>query len=248
MDDFLLFAAVGFAAQLIDGAIGMGHGLIGMTILLSFGLPPATASASVHAAEVFTTAASGASHWAFGNVDRALALRLAIYGVIGGIIGAYVLVHAPHEPILFAVSVYLLLMGGVILLKAFGGQRSGSPALRHTAALGFSGGFLDAMGGGGWGPIVTSTLIGRGMVSRLAIGSSIAAEFFVAAAVSATFIATIGIELWPVILGLIIGGLIAAPFAAYATRYLPDRPLMILVAISIMILSCRQVVRLVVPE
>lgn len=247
MDDFLLFIAVGFAAQLVDGAIGMGHGLIGMTILLSFGLPPATASASVHAAEVFTTAASGVSHSLFGNVDRSLAWRLALYGVVGGIIGAYVLVHAPHEAILVVVSIYLFAMGGVILLKASRGQAGGSPPFRQTAVLGLGGGFLDAMGGGGWGPIVTSTLIGRGMPSRLAIGSSIAAEFFVATAVSATFIATIGIELWPVILGLIIGGLVAAPFAAYATRYLPDRPLMILVATSIMILSCRQIAVLIVP-
>lgn len=242
MDDLLLFVAVGFAAQLIDGAIGMAYGLTAMTFLLNFGIPPAIASASIHAAEVFTTGASGLSHWAFGNVDRRTIWRLAIAGAFGGVAGAYLLVTSPSEIIRFGVSFYLFAMGTLILWKALQRRQSQASPASHVPALGLFGGFLDAIGGGGWGPIVTATLIGRGMTPRLAIGSSNAAEFFVTAAVSATFIATIGLELWPVIAGLIIGGVLAAPFAAYATRRLPDRPLMILVGVVIMLLSSRQAI------
>lgn len=242
MDDFLLFVAIGFAAQLIDGAIGMAYGLTAMTILLNFGILPVIASASIHAAEVFTTGASGLSHWFFGNIDRRIIWRLAIAGMLGGVAGAYLLIISPAEIIRIGISLYLLAMGSVILWKVFWKRpRQQSPA-RYAPILGLSGGFLDAIGGGGWGPIVTSTLIGRGMTPRLAIGSSNAAEFFVTTAVSATFIATIGLELWPVIVGLIIGGVLAAPFAAYATRRMPDRSLMILVSIVIMLLSCRQLI------
>jgi len=241
MDELLLFVAVGFAAQLIDGAIGMAYGLTAMTVLLNFGIPPAIASASIHAAEVFTTGASGLSHWLFGNVERYTMWRLAVAGVLGGVAGAYLLVLSPTGIIRIGVSLYLFAMGCVILWKAFRKPTGQMAPYRHTSVLGLSGGFLDAIGGGGWGPVVTSTLIGRGMTPRLAIGSSNAAEFFVATAVSVTFIATIGLELWPVIAGLIVGGVLAAPFAAYATRRLPDRPLMILVGVVIMLLSCRQV-------
>lgn len=245
MDDLLFFIAVGFAAQLVDGAIGMGYGLTGMTMLLSFGITPATASASVHAAEVFTTAASGLSHWRFGNVDRSLVRRLAIPGVIGGVVGAVVLVSAPQAPILVGISVYLFLMGAIILRKAFRKGSTATPGGRQASALGLFGGFFDALGGGGWGPIVTSTLIGHGITPRLAIGSSIAAEFFVATAVSGSFIATIGLDLWPVIAGLVAGGILAAPLAAWLTRRLPDRPLMTVVGVVIMVLSCRQLVLVV---
>lgn len=242
MDELLLFVAVGFAAQLIDGAIGMAYGLTAMAFLLNFSIPPAVASASIHAAEIFTTGASGLSHWAFGNVDRGTVRRLAVAGVAGGVAGAYVLVSSPSELIRVGVGLYLFAMGSVILRRAFRKRPSEASPVRHVQGLGLIGGCLDAMGGGGWGPIVTATLIGRGMTPRLAIGSSNAAEFFVTTAVSATFVATIGLELWPVIAGLIIGGVLAAPFAAYAARRLPDRPLMILVGAVIMLLSCRQVI------
>ena len=240
--DFLLFVLIGFAAQIIDGAIGMAYGLISATVLLSLGTSPATASASVHAAEVFTTAASAASHWRLGNVDKRLFWNLAPAGMVGGALGAYVLTSAPGIAIRPIVSVYLGVMGAVILWKALRRPREVKEA-RRTPLLGLFGGFLDAVGGGGWGPLVTSTLVGQGTRARVAIGSTNAAEFLVAVTISATFVMTIGLELWPIILGLVLGGVLAAPFAAYVTRKLPDRRLMILVGVGIMLLSTREVLR-----
>lgn len=243
-DDLLLFIAIGFAAQLVDGAIGMAFGITAMTFLLSLGATPAVASASVHAAEVFTSAASGISHWRFGNIQWGYFRNLAVGGMLGGAIGAYVLVSAPGEIMRLVVNAYLLGIGVLIVAKALRralAKRSISiPALR---ALGFFGGFLDAIGGGGWGPIVTSTLVGRGAVPRIAIGSTSFAEFFVASTIAGTFVATIGLELWPIIVGLIIGGVVSAPLAAYVTRRLPDRAMMILVGVVISLLSGRQLLQ-----
>lgn len=239
LSDLLLFIAIGFAAQLVDGAIGMAYGLISTAVLLSLGVPPATASASVHAAEVFTTGASGLSHWRFGNVDRTLFLRLAVPGAIGGVIGAYLLTELPGDIVQPLVSAYLAIMGAVVLAKALRRQPPEPKAPRYVPLLGLSGGFLDAVGGGGWGPMVASTLVGSGTKVRFAIGSTNAAEFLVTSTISATFILTIGLELWPIITGLVLGGMLAAPFAAYVTRRLPDRPMMILVGLVIIVLSLR---------
>jgi uncharacterized protein len=239
LSDLLTFLAIGFAAQLVDGAIGMAYGLTSTTILLSVGVPPAMASASVHAAEVFTTGASGISHWRLGNVDGALFRQLAIPGAVGGAVGAYLLTELPGDTVQPFVSAYLAIMGGVVLWKAVRQQRDERQPPRHVPLLGFAGGFLDAIGGGGWGPMVTSTLVGTGMKTRLAIGSTNAAEFLVTTTISAMFVFTIGLELWPIIAGLVLGGVIAAPLAAYTTRALPDRPLMVLVGVVIIILSLR---------
>ena len=240
LEDLLVFAAVGFAAQMVDGAIGMAYGLSATSVLLTLGVAPATASASVHAAEVFTTGASGLAHWRLGNVRRALVLRLAVPGVLGGVTGAYVLVGAPTAVVRVFVGFYLLALGGVVLLKAL---RPPPPAAAlptgQVGVLGFCGGLLDAIGGGGWGAIVTSTLIGRGNVPREAIGSASLAEFFVTSAVSATFVATVGITLWPVIAGLVLGGVLAAPFAAVAAKRVPDRLLMAAVGVVVSLLALR---------
>ncbi|MET4805769.1 sulfite exporter TauE/SafE family protein [Limibacillus sp. MBR-115] len=243
MQDFLLFVAVGFLAQLVDGAIGMAYGLTSMSVLLGLGVGPATASASVHVAEVFTTSASALSHWRLGNIRPRLVAALAFSGMLGGATGAYVLVISPGDVIMLTVSAYLLVMGCIILIKALRPRRSDSgQPMRHMVLLGAIGGFLDAAGGGGWGAIVTSTLVGRGLTPRLAIGSSNAAEFFVASVVSVTFLGTIGLQPWPIIGGLIVGGVLAAPVAAYAARYLPERLIMTLVGGVIVLLSFRQVV------
>jgi uncharacterized protein len=242
--NLLLFVVVGFTAQIVDGAIGMAYGLISTTILLSLGISPATASASVHAAEVFTTGASALSHWRFGNVDKRLFWRLAPAGMIGGAIGAFVLTAAPAAAIRPVVSAYLGVKGGVVLWKALRTSRQEPKEPRQVPLLGLAGGFLDAVGGGGWGSIVMSTLVGQGTRARLAIGSTNAAEFLVAVTISATFVLMIGLELWPIILGLVLGGVLAAPFGAYITRRLPDRPLMILVGVVIILLSVREVLRL----
>ena len=239
-DDFLLFVAVGFAAQLIDGAIGMAYGVTATTVLLSFGTPPAIASASVHAAEVFTTAASGISHWRFGNIDWSFVRNLVVPGMLGGAIGAYLLATLPGELMRPIVTIYLFGVGIMIVVKALQGfltQRV--PSASGMRILGLIGGFLDASGGGGWGPLVTSTLIGRGAKPRFAIGSTSLAEFFVTVTITGTFALTVGLELWPIILGLLLGGVAAAPFAAYVTRRLPDRAMMVLVGAVIVLLSAR---------
>lgn len=238
-DDVLLFVVVGFVAQMVDGAIGMAYGVMSTSVLLSLGVAPATASACVHAAETLTTAASGAAHWRLGNVDRKLLLRLALPGMIGGAIGAYVLTALPGDKIKPFINVYLLLVGLFIVWKAITSETRSAPPPATVAPLGFFGGLLDSIGGGGWGPIVTSTLIGQGTTPRYAIGTVNIAEFFVTITISATFVLTIGLELWPIIAGLIIGGVIAAPFAAYATKRLPDKVLMITVGCVVAILSVR---------
>ena len=244
-NDILLFIAIGFLAQLVDGAIGMAYGITATTTLMSLGVTPATASASVHAAEVFTTAASGAAHWRLGNVDWRLVRRLAVPGMIGGAAGAYVLSTIPGDRIRPIVAAYLLVMGCVIIWRALRTEPRPHTCPRHAGLTGFFGGFLDAIGGGGWGAMVTTTLIGRGASPRLAIGSANIAEFFVTATVTATFIATIGLSLWPVITGLVVGGILAAPFAAYATRHLPDRPVMVVVGIVVILLSIRTIASVV---
>ena len=238
------FIAVGFAAQMVDGALGMAYGVTATTILLSQGVVPAVASASVHTAEVFTTAASGASHWRLGNVERALLWRLAGPGVVGGVLGAYVLTAFPGEKIRPVVALYLLVAGAIVLargLRAHKVDHQLGPI--KTMLCGLTAGFLDAAGGGGWGLLVTSSLVWGGLTPRKAIGTACLAEFFVTASVSLTFLATIGLELWPVILGLIIGGVIAAPIAALAARHIPDRPMMIGVGLLVMALSAREVLK-----
>lgn len=243
-EDIYLYIVVGFAAQMVDGAIGMAYGITSTTVLLSVGIPPATASACVHAAETFTTGASGLAHWKLGNVDRRLLWRLAVPGMVGGVIGAYVLANVSGELLKPYISAYLLLLGLFIIYKAMHRKPSfiDEPP-NNVAPLGFFGGLVDAIGGGGWGPMVTSTLLGQGTEPRYAIGSVNLAEFFVTVAISATFLFTIGLDLWPIITGLIIGGVIAAPLAALATKYLPAKMLMILVGCVIVVLSARTILK-----
>jgi uncharacterized membrane protein YfcA len=242
-DDFLLFVAVGLAAQMIDGAIGMAYGVTSTSILLSVGVAPATASACVHAAETFTTGVSGFAHLRVGNTDRSLVWRLAVPGMIGGAAGALVLTLLPGEVIRPYVSGYLLALGLFILRKALTAQSGFAPPPSRVAPLGLFGGLLDAIGGGGWGAIVTSTLLGQGTTPRYTIGSVNLAEFFVTATISTTFLVTIGLTLWPIIAGLVLGGILAAPFAAYVTKHLPDKALMIMVGCVVVILSLRGILR-----
>lgn len=243
-DEIFLYAAVGFLAQMVDGAIGMAYGVTASSVLLSFGVPPVTASACVHAAETFTTGASGLAHWKLGNVDRGLLRRLALPGMIGGALGAYLLTAIDGDMIKPYVSAYLLLVGLFIIYKAL----HKTPTFvdeppNSVAPLGLVGGFVDAIGGGGWGPIVTSTLLGQGATPRYAIGSVNLAEFFVTLTISATFVFTVGLELWPIIAGLIAGGIVAAPLAAIAAKYLPAKPLMLTVGLVVVFLSARTILK-----
>ncbi|HEY0592120.1 MAG TPA: sulfite exporter TauE/SafE family protein [Thermoanaerobaculia bacterium] len=242
MDTFLLFVLVGFLAQMIDGILGMAYGVSATSFLLSLGIAPAVASASVHAAEIVTTGFSGLSHWRFGNVDRTVVRRLLIPGVIGSIAGAYLLVSLEGEALKPWIAGYLLVMGVVILSKAITYRRSeGVEKHHHLVPLGLAGGFFDAIGGGGWGPIVTGTLVARGNSPRYTVGSVNLAEFFVTAAASATFIATIGLSYWEAIAGLAAGGAVAAPLAAWTTSRVPARPLLVLVGITVVTLSVRTI-------
>lgn len=239
-EDVVLFAAIGFVAQMIDGSIGMAYGISASSALLSMGVPPATASACVHAAETFTTGASGVAHWKLGNVDKRLLVRLLIPGMIGGAAGAYALASLPGDLLKPYIAIYLLLLGVFIVWKAIGQKaRVESVTPRAVTPLGLFGGFLDAVGGGGWGPLVTSSLLGQGTTPRYAIGTVNLAEFFVTLTISTTFFLTVGLELWPIIAGLILGGIIAAPFAAYATKHIPDKILMIMVGTVVVLLSIK---------
>ena len=232
---------VGFIAQMIDGALGMAYGVTSTSLLLTIGIPPAQASASVHAAELVTTAVSGAFHLKFGNVDKKVLRRLLIPGVIGGAIGAYVLTEIPSTTIKPLVAGYLIIMGGIILWKAF---RKVAPRELKTklVPLGLVGGFFDAIGGGGWGPVVTTTLVARGKEPRLVVGSVNLAEFFVTLSESFVFILTIGLIHWKIIIGLMIGGVLAAPLAAYVCSRIPRRPMMCMVGVLIVAVSLRTLI------
>ncbi|WP_239590759.1 sulfite exporter TauE/SafE family protein [Vitreimonas flagellata] len=251
---FGLFLLVGFFAQLVDGAVGMAYGVISSSVLLAFGVPPAQVSATIHAAECFTTGASGTSHLLHKNVDWRLLLRLAPAGIVGGVIGAYLLTGFEPTFIKAFIVAYLGILGLFLLFRAIRGPREEPPHLKHVIPLGVAGGFLDASGGGGWGPIVTTTLLGRGHAPRYAIGSVNTAEFFVTVAISATFIWTmmtgrmvieggIGHAL-AALGGLVLGGLVAAPLAGYVTKIAPARLLLGAAAVLVISLSIWQGIQL----
>ena len=227
IEEFWQIAAVGFAAQIVDGALGMAYGLMSTSLLLSLGYSPAAASAAVHLAETATVAASAGSHAIARNVDWGLVRPLAIAGALGGIVGASLLATGIGGMLVPLVSVYLAVMGGVILWKAFRATPGITPP-RRLLPLGWLGGFLDAVGGGGWGPIVSGTLVASGGSARSMIGSAIAAEFFVTTAIAATFVGHLGWQDfgWAA-LALVVGGLPAAPLAAVIVRYAPRKVLMV---------------------
>ncbi len=240
---FLFFVLVGFFAQVIDGSMGMAYGVITNTVLIGMGVHPRLSSASLHISEVCTTGVSGLSHFSFRNVKKEYFLRLLLPGILGGVLGAYLLADlVDGERIKPFISLYLIFMGCAILYRAFRNtpERSfeGTPFL---SGLGLAGGFCDAVGGGGWGPIVTSTLVARGNNPRFVIGSVNAAEFFVTTAQSVTFLITVRDIDWTMVLGLIIGGVLAAPFAALVVRRVNTRPLMLAVGALVVGLNLRTV-------
>ena len=235
--DLLPFIAVGFAAQLVDGTLGMAFKVITTTLLLSLGMPPAAVSASVHTVGSFTSAVSGASHVLHRNVDWPLFTRLVLPGVAGGVLGAYVLTEIDGETARPFVFAYLALIALYLFWRAFRfGHETRRP--RHVPALGLAGGFLDAAGGGGWGPVVTSNLLVQGVEPRKVIGTVNTAEFFVTVTVSATFLATLGLQAFTTAtLGLLIGGVAAAPIGGFAAKRVPARALLLIVAVALLIVS-----------
>lgn len=240
--DLWIYILAGFVAQMIDGALGMAYGVTASSFLLSAGVSPAASSASVHTSEIVTSGVSGLMHLRFGNVNTKLFKLLLLPGVLGAIVGAYILAFVENysEYIKPIVSGYTLFLGYLILMKALK-KDSIRKRITKIPPLAFFGGFMDSIGGGGWGPIVSSTLIARGRHPRYTIGSANLAEFFVAFASSVTFITMIGISHWVIIVGLIIGGVIAAPIAAYFANKLPMRTMMILVAIVVIVVSLKRI-------
>ncbi|MBV9883917.1 MAG: sulfite exporter TauE/SafE family protein [Sphingomonadaceae bacterium] len=237
LSELLPFILVGFAAQLIDGALGMAFGVISSTLLVSLGVPPAAASAGVHAVEVFTTGASAISHSLHRNVNWKLFRRIVIPGVIGGILGAYVLTAIPAAKARPLVLAYLAAIGLYLLWRGLRHEhRERKP--RIVEPLGLVGGFLDAAGGGGWGPVVTSNLLVQGAHPRKVIGTVNTAEFFLSATISATFIASMGFDSFTMALvGLLIGGIAAAPLGGYFAKRIPPRVLLMMVGTLLILTS-----------
>lgn len=226
----LPFIAVGFAAQLVDGALGMAFGVISNTLLVGvLGVPPAQASQRVHVVECFTTATSGISHLLHGNIDKALFFKLLIPGMAGGALGAYVLTSLDANVVKPFVLAYLTGIGLMLLWRGIKYPPQAKPA-KVVAPLGLIGGFLDAAGGGGWGPVVTSNLLIQGADPRKVVGTVSAVEFFLTITISAAFVYHLGFaDLAGATLGLLIGGVAAAPLGAWAAKHIPAKPMLVLV-------------------
>jgi uncharacterized membrane protein YfcA len=233
----LPFIAVGFAAQMVDGALGMAFGVISNTLLLWLGVPPALASAGVHTVETFTTAVSGISHTIHRNVNWRMFFRLMVPGVIGGVLGAYVLSNVKADTVKPYILAYLAAIGLYLLWRSTHyPPKERQPKI--VEPLGLVGGFLDAAGGGGWGPVVTSNLLVQGASPRMTVGTVNTAEFFLTTTISATFITQLGWEAFTkATVGLLIGGIIAAPFGAILAKRVPAQRLMFLVGVILTLTS-----------
>jgi uncharacterized protein len=242
---FFLFVLAGFLAQMVDGVLSMGYGVTSATVLISTGISPVSVSAAIHTSEIFTTGVSGFSHYKFGNVNKKLFKHLVIPGVLGAILGAVALVYLGEKAgkyLMPVIACYALFLGIKILLKAFQ-ENPTNAKVKRVGWLAGAGGFLDSFGGGGWGPIVTSTLISKGKSPRYTVGTVSLTEFFVTLASAFTFFLTAGISHWNVVLGLLIGGSIAAPFAARLAGKLPRKTMMIAVGLMVIIWCIRLIIK-----
>jgi uncharacterized protein len=238
---FPIMILAGFIAQLVDGALGMGYGVTSATILLSAGVNPAAISGSIHTAEMFASGASGYSHYKFGNVNKKLFKALLIPGILGAVAGAVLLVLAGErygKVIRPVIAAYTLILGIKFIMNAFREMKPQKKFKRYRLLAGI-GGFFDSFGGGGWGPIVTSTLINNGRSHKYVVGSVSLTEFFVTLASAFTFFTMIGVSHWQTIVALIIGGLIAAPIAAKLAGKLPKKTAFILLGVLVIIWSIR---------
>jgi len=241
---FYWMLLAGFCAEIVAGSMGMGYGVICTTILLILNVPPPIISASIHSAESFTSAAGSISHWQLGNINKKLVKALAVPAIIGAVIGAIALTFAGEyyakltKPIIAAYAMYL---GFRILRNAYksknGNGSNGIKKKTNIPILGLIGGFIDSFGGGGWGPLVTGTFIKNGRTPRYVIGSSTMAKFILTVASAITFLFTVGIHHWNIVAGLLIGGIITAPFSAMLTARLPVRKMFIAVGIVVIVMS-----------
>ncbi len=244
--NFHVMLLAGFLAQMVDGALGMGYGVTSATILLSAGVNPAAISGSIHTAEMFASGASGYSHYRFGNVNKKLFKALLIPGVIGAVLGAVLLTQLGQKHIDYirpVMAAYTMFLGARILLNAFRKPQPQKKFKRHGILAGV-GGFLDSFGGGGWGPIVTTTLITKGRSPKYVIGSVSLTEFFVTLASAFTFFTLLGVSHWQTILALVIGGLIAAPLAAKLAGKLPRKTSFILLGLLVIFWSIRILIKI----
>ncbi len=237
---FYWMLLVGFGAELVAGSMGMGYGVICTSLLLMLNVPPPVVSASIHSAEAFTSAAGTISHWQLGNINKKLAKALALPAIIGAVTGALLLTYVGHKyekmtkPFIAAYTIYL---GVKILQNAFKKKQvSHQKKKSNITALGLVGGFIDSFGGGGWGPLVTGTFIKNGHTPRFVIGSSTFAKCILTVASAITFIFTMGIHHWNVVAGLLIGGIVTAPFSAMLTSKLPTKRMFI--AVGIVVILC----------
>lgn len=239
---FFLFILIGFAAQTVGSSLGMAYSVTCSAVMLAMGISPALISVSVHTSEIANRLFSGISHYRFGNVDRKIFQHLALFGMMGAFIGAFVVTSMSVAVLRPVIAVLLLIMGVRMLLT---GIRRPEIQNRDTrlGILGFLGGFVDVIGGGGWGPVVTSTLVLRGNQTHIVVGSINFAKFFVALVESATLIILLKNPQWNIIGGLIIGGVLAAPLAAWSCRKIPARTMTILVGTLVCALSVRTLIR-----
>jgi siroheme synthase-like protein len=243
-----LYAMGGFVAQMIDGALGMAYGVSVTTFLLSLGVPtitPAVASASMHASEIFTTGSSSLVYMRYKNVNWKLFRKLLWPGIIGTVLGALVVSYISKDYIKIVkpiVASYSLLLGAFIIVRAIRVSNHKARKIKRIKPVAAIGGFLDSVGGGGWGPIVTTSLIAGGRNLRYAVGSSHLAKFFVAIISTITFISVIGLHHWQIIFGLVIGGMIAAPISIYFSTRIPIKAGLILVGTLVIIVSLRTII------
>ncbi|HAY3544461.1 TSUP family transporter [Elizabethkingia anophelis] len=239
---------VGFLAEIVAGSMGMGYGVICTTVLLLLNVPPPVVSASIHSAESFTTAAGSISHYKLGNVNKKMVWILVPVAILGAIIGAFTLSHfGEHyahivKPI---IACYTLYLGANILKNAFKKKGVTVKAKRKTnlRILGLAGGFIDSFAGGGWGPLVTGTLMKDGRTPRYVVGSSTVAKFLLTVTSAITFIFTIGIHHWNIVLGLLLGGIFTAPFSAMLTAKLPTKKMFIVVGSVVIIMSLTTIIK-----
>ncbi|MBC8054174.1 MAG: sulfite exporter TauE/SafE family protein [Sphingobacteriaceae bacterium] len=240
---FLIILLIGIFAQLVDGTLGMGYGATATSFLLSFGFSPAISSMGVHVAEMFTTGASAISHYKFKNINKKLVLNLLIPGVAGSITGAYLLSDIiDGNAIKPYIAGYMIVLAVIIIIKGLK-KTIVKKKTKRLGALAVFGGFMDSIGGGGWGPIVTSTLMGQGRNPRYTIGSVNTAEFAISFASGVTFMIFEGINGWQVIIALILGGIVAAPVSAFLINKIPRKPITILVGILLICLSIKTLVK-----
>lgn len=244
---FFAMIGVGFFAQLVDGAVGLGYGVTCATSMMLFGIKLPAISGSIHTAEMFSSGISGFSHYKFGNVNKKLLFWLAIPGVLGAVSGALLLIYLgnKYETITYAILASYTMLIGIRLITIAFRKKIEKQKIKNTGILGFSGGLLDAFGGGGWGPIVTSTLLAKGRKSSYVVGTVSLAEFFVTLAASLTFFVSIGVSHWYIVVGLILGGSLAAPLAARLAGKLPQKTAVLAVAFLVIVFSIRMLFKII---